>query len=196
MRIIRASALALATVLVTTLAVLVPSAAEARSYVSPDTSGDVVEVNFQYETTAVVPARTEGDIVSSGVVNGKRRIKMAMRYRELTMTGAGVVHVFRIGSLKRVRVVSLVARPGHWQGSALMEKDNGTNVTCRGMSWSIGYDDNLLRLSVPRRCLGKPKWVHVGMLEKHMEDPSNFLDDAQTNGYIGADPKWGPWVRR
>jgi hypothetical protein len=49
---------------------------------------------------------------------------------------------------------------------------------------------------VPRRCLGRPNWVHVGMAAGTFEDPASFWDDAATNGYIGANPKWGPRVHR
>ena len=176
--------------------VLLPSDAQADSYVSPDASGDVVQVNLQAETSMQVPDRTEGDITSSGVAHGKRRVAMATRHRELTRTGAGTVHLFRIGSRNRVHVVTLVARPGHWQGSASMKTGQGRSVSCRGLRWSIRYDDDLVRLSVPRRCLGRPSWVHVGMAEKHVEETSNFLDDAQTDGRISENPEFGPRVRR
>ena len=123
---------------------------------------------------------------------------MAMRFEELTETGHGATYTFLIGTKHKIRYLFLDTSPGHWQGLKLFSRNSGYDpVKCRGIGWSIDYGADLVRASVPRRCLGRPKWVHVGMGENSFfNDPVLFLDDAATNGYIGREWKWGPRVYR
>ena len=192
---LRSSALAL----VTFMAVLIPSAATANSYVRPDAAKDVVKyATANSSSSTKVPDRTFGDVLSSSVGHGKRRVNMAMRADELTQTGDGATFLFRIGTKHKIRRLYIETSPGHWQGVGyfLRDTNSGDSLKCRGIGWSIDYGTDLVRASVPRKCLGKPKWVHVGMATATFEDPAIFLDDAGTNGYIGDAPKWGPRVYR
>lgn len=195
MNIARTSALALAAVLV-----LAPTAAEAKSYVRSDPSGDVVEANTSSNATTKVPARTDGDIVRSAVVHGKGRVTMAVSFRDLvapTTSDDGVVHIFRVGTnKKRIREFEVVTTGAHPGGVVEVTKGNGNRATCRGVAKSVDYTKNTVRLSVPRRCLGRPKWVHVGIGSIKFTSPNAFADDAATNGYLGNQVKWGPRVFR
>ncbi len=194
MKLLRSGTLAL----VTTLAVGVPAAASANSYVLPDPSGDVVKYDNQQDNTATaVPLRTEGDVLSSGVTHGKKRVKMAMRVDELAASGDGATFYFRIGTKKKIRFLYINTSPGEWAGVKSFKKgDSSKSARCRGINWSIDYVDDIITASVPRKCLGKPKWVHVGMAVATYEEPAAFVDDAGTDGYIGDEPKWGPRVFR
>jgi hypothetical protein len=74
-------------------------------------------------------------------------------------------------------------------------------VRCRGIRWSVEYGADLVRASVPSRCLGRSKWVHVGMMLLTFDGSQSqpvYLDDPLTNGYIinGYVAKWGPRVYR
>ena len=194
MKLLRSGTLALAT----TFAVAVPAAAQANSYVLPDSTKDVVKYDNQQDNTATaVPDRTEGDILSSSVAHGKRRVRMAMRVDELTPTGDGATFYFRIGTKKKIRFLYINTSPGEWAGVKSFKKgDSNRNARCRGINWSIDYVEDIIAASVPRKCVGKPKWVHVGMAVATYEEPAAFVDDAQTDGYIGDEPKWGPRVYR
>jgi hypothetical protein len=198
LNIARAGALTLATV----LAVMAPTAAHAASYVHPDSTGDVLHLNESSsdgDSGTKVPDRTDGDIVRSAVVHGKGRVSMALSYRDLVApTGsAGTIHIFRIGTnKKRVRQVYVFASGSRPQGAVDFEKGSGKSVKCKGVRWNINYSTNVVRASVPRRCLGNPKWVHVGMATATLADPDVFVDDAATNGYLGNEPKWGARVYR
>lgn len=91
-----------------------------------------------------------------------------------------------------------MTREGNWQGTVSMRNDSGHKVACAGIRRVIDYSQpqRLIRVSVPRQCLGRPKRVHVGMLAMQIADPILYVDDAETGGYIGHQPKWGPWVKR
>jgi hypothetical protein len=191
-----------AVALTTFLAVMAPTAAQAKSYVHADTSGDVVQLdqNPSSNSSTKVPAHADGDIVRSAVVHGKRRVTMAISYRDLVAPSTSsdvAVHLFRIGTSKhRIRSVFVVASSTRPRGAVGVEKADGKAVTCRGVRWDIDYSTKTVRTSVPRRCLGNPRWVHVGMGAINEDEPTFFADDAATNGYLGENPKWGPRVYR
>ena len=46
---------------------------------------------------------------------------------------------------------------------------------------------------MPRRCLGNPKWVHVGIgtFEQPASSETFFVDDANLTGTTGETLKWG-----
>ena len=196
MKIVRSAMLTLAVAL---SAALVPVAAHAGTYSAPDASGDVVMYDFSgdSETPVKVPDRTDGDIVNSRVVHGPNRLTMEVRYRDLVASGGTIVHDFRIGTNNhRVREIGIVAGPGKWQGRHVVVNKRGKRVRCHGVHWSLQYGANLVRVSVPRRCLGNPKWVHVGIGTLEETGSSLYLDDANTNGTFGETTKWGPRVYR
>jgi hypothetical protein len=196
MKTIRSGLLTLA---VAVSAALVPVAAQAGSYSSPDASGDVVKFDFSAgeETPSKAPDVTDGDIVNSRVVHGPRRLTIEVQYRDLNASGGQIAHGFLIGTNKhRKREIVLTAVPGHWQGHKIMLSGHGKRVRCKGVHWSLQYGANLVRLSVPRRCLGNPKWVHVGIgtIEQPASGEAFFLDDANLTGTTGEKLKWGPRV--
>jgi hypothetical protein len=196
MKIVRSGMLSLAVALGATL---VPVAAHAGSYSAPDQSGDVAKYDFTGESEAPTPLpdRTEGDIVHSRVVHGPRRVTIEVRFRDLSTTGGTIAHDFRIGTNKHLgREIVIVASPGSWQGHKAVLNKRDKRAHCKGVRWSLQYGANLVRLSVPRRCLGNPKWVHVGIGTFEGTSDAVFVDDANTNGTMGETTRWGPRVYR
>ena len=184
---------------------LVPSAAVAGSYTSPDNSGDVVKYDNGSDPTATkVPDRAEGDILSSRVVHGPRRVTMAMHADELSKVANGALYLFRVGTRTKTRWLYIDTAPGHWRGAKFFENRKGNKVRCRGITWRVDYVADTVRASVPKRCVGgrsKP-WVHVGMLLLTYDGGNLkpiYADDPRTNGYIGTSGSalqaaWGPKV--
>ena len=60
----------------------------------------------------------------------------------------------------------------------------------------IDYASKRVTVSIPRRCLGRPRWVKVGIIAVTLEEDVVFADDALTNGVLRANPVYGPLVRR
>src|SRR4051794_12600750 len=185
--------------LVSIATVIVPTTASADSYVRSDPSGDVVKAVFDPDGTVRQPGRKDGDIVASGVSHGPRRVHVALRMRDIGRSGGReTISASRFRRKKRVREVTLTADPRSGQGHVNVYNRRGNNAPCRGVRWSISYPDDLVTLSIPRRCLGRPGWVRVGMGVANLvgHEPDLYSDDAMTNG-VDHDPVvYGPRVYR
>jgi hypothetical protein len=188
------------TVVVTVLAVMAPTAAEAASYHHTDATRDVVSVIDDDAGSATTPetSRDDGDILTSAVAHGPRRVTMALHLGALEESGDLVVHYFSIATSRhKVRTFTIVAEPGHWQGSVRKLTGRGKPFRCRGVHWSIGYSSKSVTLSVPRRCLGRPAWVRVAMADGKGEGTKDYYDDSQTTSFTAdGDPRFGPRVYR
>ncbi len=179
----------------TGLALLVPAEAQAGSYVRPDAASDVSSSTGDGPFVRT-PSRVEGDIRSSGVSHAGRRVLVAIGFAQLTQTTELTGHLFQLRTNKgRIRIVTVVAGPGHWAGRTVMQKPNGRMVRCR-FGTSVDYATDRVRVSIPRRCLGRPRWVKVGMIAVTIQDDVFFADDALTDGILRANPVYGPIVRR
>ena len=53
-----------------------------------------------------------------------------------------------------------------------MVNGNFGNVKCPSLGHRIDYDTEQVTMSIPRRCLGRPRWVRVDM--------SNFMFRGET----------------
>jgi hypothetical protein len=195
----RSGALALATV----LAVMAPTAAQAASYHHTDAAHDVVSANDDNDTVTAAPDRTDGDILTSGVAYGPRRVTLAMKFAALDRPAGLAEHYFSVVTSKgKVRTFILVAPKAHPEGSLIKQTGRGKKFTCKRVHWSIGYGARTVTLSVPTRCLGKPRWVRGAMASIDVDDvqadsPPIFLDDSNTTGFTAdSEPKYGPRVHR
>jgi hypothetical protein len=178
-----------------TIVPLVPTAAHADKYVASDATKDVVLLASDGTTTAE-PDRIEGDILRSTVRHKSRRVVMTMRFAELSAVGLGDLHVFAIRSNKLNRVVSVDTGPGHWGGKVEVFKPNGKKVRCAARR-AVSYDLNTATVSIPRRCLGNPRWVKVGMQHgTFVTQDEIHVDDALTNGRVYRYFVYGPKVFR
>ena len=179
----------------TGLVLLVPAEAQAGSYVRPDAANDVSSSTDDGPFVRT-PSRIEGDIRSSGVGHLPRRVLVAIGFAQLTQTTELTGHLFRLRTNRgKVRWVTVVAGPGHWAGRTVMQKPSGRRVKCR-LGTTIDYAADRVRVSIPRRCLSRPRWVSVGIGAVSVEGDVYFADDALTDGIIRANPIYGPIVRR
>ena len=81
------------------------------------------------------------------------------------------------------------------RGRVIMTKGTGRRVKCHGLSTKVDYVGQRVTVSVPRSCLGRPRWVKVGIATVRFAD-SILLDDAQTDGKLYQNPKYGPLVKQ
>jgi hypothetical protein len=195
MHLARTSTLALAAA----LTVMAPTAAEAATYHHTDSTHDVVMVPDEGSTTTPEPTRMSGDILGSTVIHGKNRVVMQMRYAQLVKTNDFVFHYFSVATNKnKVRNFLLFASPGKLEGRVSRETGKGKPFRCKGVHWSIRYASGTATVSVPRRCLGRPKWVRVSMAEVESQDSKTYADDANsaTLDTSSVGPVRGPRVYR
>jgi hypothetical protein len=173
---------------------LVPTAAHADKYVHLDAPGDVVSFTSTSDTAA--PDQTNGDITRSTVRHRARKVVLTMRFRDLNGSGY-TVYAYAIRTGKMTRHVSLVTIPGHHRGKVLMTTAKGKTVRCR-TTRSIDYTANTATVGIPRSCLGRPRWVKVGMgmvTSPTEKFTTGFGDDAGTNGDFNS-LAWSPRVHR
>jgi hypothetical protein len=82
----------------------------------------------------------------------------------------------------------------------------GGSARCSGMSHTIDYTRNKVTLTVPRSCLGRPRWVEVAESTVRVEDTSSsstdptaslnlYIDDA-FSPYFTSNTHWSPKVHR
>lgn len=188
--------------LVTTAAiVLAPTAAHADRYTHADSTEDVLSGPVSSDSNPATPEadRTNGDVISSRVIHKDRRVILRMRYRDLAGNDEINSHLFVIRTSKMKRYVSLVAGAGFRGGKVVVSRPNGKRVKC-GVKRKIDYTANTATVKVPRSCLDNPRWVKVGMASVFYTgfdaEDTVYVDDARTNGTLGAGPALSPKVRR
>lgn len=178
---------------------LLPSAAQADRYSSADSVADIVSFPVSHgapSTLAPAPDRAQGDVVSSSVQHQRNAVVMRMQYRELDPSGAAGGHLFVIRTSRLARLVTVFTGPGYWDGKVVTEDGLGRKVGCR-VARSIDYVANTATVVVPRSCLGRPRWVRVGMAGLSFDSLDTvFADDAGSSGTVGDHPAYGPRVRR
>jgi hypothetical protein len=178
-------------VLVATVAaaVLAPTAAEARSWSHVDASGDVYSGTYGSDSFAAAPDRSVGDVIGSTVRHKRRAIVMQLRYVDLEPGSEVNGHVFLVQTPTMRRVVTLVATSSFPNGRVRVTKPNDKAVKCR-VPHKIDYTQNTATVVVPRSCLGRPRWIKVGMVGAsftgfHTGDPM-WVDDALSSGTNGV----------
>ena len=175
---------------------LVPTAAHADKYVASDALHDVAKLDGT--TATLQPDRTEGDIVRSSVRHRAKRVILTMRFSELSAVGLGDLHLFAIRSDKLNRLIVVDTGPDHWGGKVFVEKPNGKKVKGCSVRRTIDYAGNTATVSVPRSCLGKPRWVKVAMQHgTFVTQDDLYVDDARATGLdAAASFHYGPRVYR
>jgi len=178
---------------------LVPTAAHADRYTYADHTGDVVSFTGGSDTATPAPERVVGDIAASAVAHRRGSVTVKMRYRDLTRGDEIAAHLFVIRTSRMTRDVTVVAAQGYYGGRVVMTKPSGKKVSCR-IARKIDYVANTVTASVPRSCLGQPRWVKVGMAGILFtglgSSDMQYVDDARTNGNLGSNPRFGPRVYR
>jgi hypothetical protein len=184
-KLVRSAALVAAT----TVAVLAPSAAQAKSWSHADATGDVFSRTGNSGAFAPAPGRATGDVVSSTIRHKRNVVLIQLRYNDLEPNSEINGHFFAIKTSKMRRDVTLVAAGSFPSGQVQMTKPSGKKVRCH-VGRRIDYTANTATVIVPRSCLGKPKWVKVGMAGLSFTGfgatDTQYVDDALSSGATGA----------
>jgi len=175
--------------------VLMPTAAHADKYVHTDASGDVVSFDPESEATTVVPDRAEGDVVRSVVRHRAHKIVLTLAYRELT-AGPQVMHYYGIRTSTMKRYVALRTSASHPGGRVALFDSHDKKVRCK-VGGKVDYTANTATVSVPRSCLGNPRWVKVAMAQATFGTATSpfYVDDSRATGNFN-NPQFGPRVFR
>lgn len=173
---------------------LAPLTAYAGTLSTVDASGDVVGSG----SPAVVPTQANGDITRTVVKHTRRGLQVTVVARDLSPTGE-LETLVAVQTNHGYRRLELLATPGHYAGKLVVRTGSGQKVSCGRASAKISYTANTEVIKVPSRCLGKPRWVRVGigMVTSPDNFHSGFADDARTHGTVsGEDPVLSPRIYR
>lgn len=173
--------------LLAVLMLLVPAPAYAGTWSAPDRSKDVTSWVTDPEpapcgssTERAEPADRTTDLTRVAVHHGEEMLRVSVRYRDLealggqnttiyvrTPEGGREVSVFRSESWGEVQA-DLTRMPDYEQLAESADECGVFSYTtagggCPALSADLDSRRDRLSVVVPRRCLGSPRWVRVGV---------------------------------
>jgi len=183
------------------LAVVAP--AGANHVVVRDQRRDVSESRVGDDAGTVVQSGIrEGDFISTTFQHGRHSVVVTSRFRALDHVGNHHAYFLRLESGRHVyRDVTVQAGPDLWRGRHVVTDRRGDRVRC-AVHHSINYRLNVLRVVVPRSCLGGPRVVR-GTAATIWTRPD--LDDSSQPDYLMVDNphntnpvvnSWTHWIAR
>ncbi len=185
-------------------AVLAPAAsAYADSLKVDDETSDVWEAVWNEDTQSddYVEAGSVNnvDVTSLRVRHLANRIVVTATYAELNkgkvVLASTSTYKFNDGPTVGVMLDTYAKSSGE---TVMYTTHRGKPVDCKGLDDTIDYDANTVELSIPRKCVGDPRWVQVGYVGTGSEEDSssefgyrNYRDNALDTGhtYNGATAK-------
>lgn len=181
-----------AAVCATALTAGLAPAAYAGKVVRHDARADVTWFDDGNATFEPAPHAQDPDIVRVTIDHRAGALLIRTKYAALNY------RVFRIDSAdirtsagKLFSGSTIVSRKGRWQGHTdLIAADDASNpdspeVECRDLRHRFDYDANVSIWTIPRICIGRPKWVRVAVMGMRGASTSVYLDDAFRKGSDG-----------
>lgn len=166
---------------------------QAQTETFDEGTGDVEEGE---PTTA--PDNTDTDITRVAVDHRAHRIVLQTTLRDLTVDSGVVVYEIRTGT-RNYSVLQRLGTDKTFPAFAFF-RANGDRVRCTGVERNVDRAANVATLNIPRRCLGRPAWVRVGVgaLKLDMTETSFsvFSDDAMRDAVVSDELVFSPRVRR
>ena len=167
-----------------------PAAAERVTVV--DRRGDVLKVE-EGATSGVPAPDSTFDVWRSTFAHTADRVVVRVLFDDLRRTGKRLqVWVNLQDGRDRTSYVGVEAVPGERDGTAWLMGNRGQDRPCR-VRHRIDYARDVVRVSLPRTCLGSPRVLGFGLLTEHVRRTWRYawLDD-------GLSPTVGPveWTRR
>ena len=169
-----AAALALQLPLSVLIAPTTASAAEdpVSRVVLEDPTGDVWAIaegeNEEWVSAGDVPT---ADVVRAVVRHGRHKVVVTLTFTDLRRVEPQS-YAATIMSRQQYGAVFVTAGPGRWRGRHQLVNSTLADVRCPKLTHSISYDTEQVTVSVPRSCVGRPKWVRVDM--------ANFMFRGET----------------
>jgi hypothetical protein len=166
------------------------SPASAASWAHEDAVGDVRSYTWDERKGTESgpdprPANTDTDIARFSARHTPRRVVLTTTLRDITPASGVTVYQIRTGN----RAYEAVQRLGtkREMGPAFrLYRLNGDPVRCKGVRRSVDRTTEQAVVSIPRRCLGRPRWVRVGAGAVNVSETRTtfrlFFDDALRAG--------------
>ena len=176
-----------------------PAPAQAERAEVPDKAGDVFSPEGANGWTAE-GSRPNTDLRRVLVRHETRRVFVKAKYANLKKDIADEItfHAYlRTDDRTLFHVLVHIDPHGLEDSYYLSRYATSTTVECEGIRGETRFGANTTMLTVPRRCLGNPKWVRFqGKAESYLEVDGLFVDAA---GWPGPKRQYAtarPWTNR
>lgn len=162
--------------------------AHAERWSHTDPAGDVVHFYFESEEGVPAPAHERGDVRRVRLAHKDSRLVARFSMRK-AMAGDHYF-AYAIRTPKGEFELSRFRQAGAKSVVVLTEEGRETPIRCSGMEWAIDRERATVAVSIPRSCIGRPRWVRVGIgVVSTVEPGAGYADDALRSGI-------GPGLRR
>src|SRR3954454_15040817 len=171
----------------------VPTANQVETITDRDAPRDLVEAHYDgfRDTTpesTLVPDRALGDVIQTTLTHGVTRVGMQVDYAELqpvrSVDGGDWLSVEMVTDEGARWRLSLYTTPNHPAGITEFYRGKDQLVRC-AVKHSIDYADNVITVSISRRCAGNPHWLRLRVLAYATEGNLNlYSDDALSDGPV------------
>lgn len=180
----RAAFALLLSLVLTGAAVAVAGPARADRWTYDDAVGDVTTqaTTDTSITVTPVPEQANGDIVQVTGTHKARKVSITMRMRA-PLTGP-----FMVSAMLRVpgkRFMVMAPKMPGFSSTELMELSMDEDASrCRGIKRTVAGDRMSVRITVPRSCLGNPRWFKFGAMLTTVAlfTDASYDDDALATG--------------
>ncbi len=182
-----------------TVMALVPlpgAAAVASSLTVSDPRGDMVRVDEGGTNPRPAPGAAVGDVVRSTFRHTDRRVIVRVKFADLARTGKRLnLWVDLRDERGRTFILGVEATRRDRNGHPILMTDRGRDIPC-AVSHRIRYGRNVIRASVPRRCLDTPTSVQFRVLTEHVRRSwaYAYLDNGLSENL--EDRRWTRPLRR
>ncbi|WP_154402669.1 hypothetical protein [Nocardioides speluncae] len=163
----------------------VAPSAYAEKLVRDDARRDVVRAieSDAGETLQPAPRAADPDILRVAVDHRTTALLIRTKYaaldRRVVRTDALEI---RTSAGKRFEALTFVHKRGQWQGRTAIGTGSA-GVDCPGLRHRFDYEANVATWTIPRSCIGRPRWVRVGVgTGRGTWDGPFFIDDAFRKG--------------
>lgn len=167
--------------------------AQAESHTYRDAVKDVIERTDSHDR---VRARaTDPDIVRTRTAHGLKNIVVRTHLREL---GYGAHQLALQVKTPRQTYVVRATKGGRPFANEIVVVDNNGTRTCDGARFRLDRDRATMTLSLPRRCVGSPRWVRLGVSTMAVSlGGVAWVDDSRGRGLLPNEQlRMGPRLLR
>lgn len=167
--------------------------ASAQEFVRTDERGDLSRVGEDSDVFVPVPGRGYPDITRVRFAHRDRTVVVRATFVELNPTGKFLFGGIDVRTPRSRKFFTVMATEGSREGFLFKDNEHPCRVGIR-----ISYADELMRVSIPRSCLGDPRWVRVRFGASVLQhDGDEIIDNAGAPRFDSRAPfPWSPRLRR
>ncbi len=166
--------------------------ATAQEFVRLDQRGDLAKVGEDSTVVVPLPGRRYADVTRVRFAHRATRVVVRSTFVELNPTGT-LFGGIDVRTPRSRRFFTVMATEGARGGFLFKDNQHPCRVGIR-----ISYAEELMRVAIPRTCLGDPAWVRVRYGASVLQgDGDEIIDNAGAPRFGGRSPfPWSPRLRR